>query len=39
MSARLVVRGQQSIDEYAGPIDEATRELIDTLTERSGDIA
>ena len=31
-AARLVVRGQQSIDEYAGPIDDATRALIDTLT-------
>lgn len=31
-AARLVARGQQSIDEYAGPIDEATRTLIEGLS-------
>lgn len=36
-AARLVARGQQSIEQYADPIDDATRELIDALTPRAGD--
>ena len=38
-AARLAERAQESIAAYAGPIDEATRELIDALTARSGDTA
>lgn len=38
-AARLSERAQASIAAYAGPLDDATRELIDTLTERAGDIA
>jgi predicted metal-dependent hydrolase len=38
-AARLIARGQQSIDEYAGPLDDATRELIDALTARAGDVS
>ena len=37
-AARLSERAQESIAAYAGPLDEATRELIDTLTARAGDI-
>jgi hypothetical protein len=29
---RLIARGQASISEYAGPLDDATAELIETLT-------
>ena len=29
---RLVERGRSSIEEYAGPLDDATRELIDLVT-------
>lgn len=38
-AVRLAERAQESIAAYAGPIDEATRELIDALTARSGDTA
>jgi len=38
-AARLAERAQESIAAYAGPIDEATRALIDALTARSGDTA
>lgn len=31
-ASRLVARGRESIDEYAGPIDDATRTLIGVLT-------
>ena len=37
-AARLAERAQESIAAYAGPIDEATRTLIDALTARVGEI-
>jgi len=30
---RLVLRGRETIAEYAGPLDDSTRQLIATLTE------
>ena len=36
---RLSERAQESIATYAGPLDEATRDLIDRLMGRAGDIA
>ena len=38
-AARLSERARESIAAYAGPIDDATCELIDTLTAHAGDIA
>jgi hypothetical protein len=29
---RLIARGQARISEYAGPLDDATRDLVETLT-------
>ena len=31
-AARLIARGRQTIVEYAGPLDDATRALVDELT-------
>jgi hypothetical protein len=35
-ASRLIARGQVSIEEYAGPVDDATRSLIDSLTAPRG---
>ena len=31
-ATRLIARGRQTIEEYAGPLDDATRALVDELT-------
>lgn len=31
-AGRLITRGQVSIEEYVGPVDESTQSLIDSLT-------
>lgn len=33
---RLIMRGAATIAEYAGPLDDATRQLVDALTSASG---
>lgn len=35
-ASRLIARGQVSIEEYAGPVDDATRSLINFLTAPRG---
>jgi predicted metal-dependent hydrolase len=35
-ASRLIARGQVSIEEYAGPVDDATRSLINSLTAPRG---